>query len=371
MVTVPCDCEGANPGSTTLDYDGSASLACRPTIFSYYPAGNNDNAREADFICGAASVFNVPAMPALGQGDQEDGGHTMNWLQLGLTSPNVPALFAADFMTSTNNITGVPFSTSDALTADSINAAVAMWYLRLLLNDAHSNEGYSGLDQLKAGLNNYNSGSPSLTQAYAASVLWKAYGSAWDNPLGETPPSAPTTYGGAYMATGPAGMQCQAATGNGETSASLPTPSFEVPRKVQTTPLGKNAAGKRTVIFVKNDAPIDYASSIIIEQWYFGTKNYKEAYLTADVVFAARCAVSVLLFGLDNCVICVGGPAVSAIQAEATKMGFTLTPYGDFASWEIGTLIAPGFIDCAGSGSLESYNCGLTAAKASAAAGWG
>ena len=352
-MTVACGCSNPTSGSVSLYYDGTNPLACDDTLAQYYGGGGNyPNAFEADFLWGACAIFNVPTLAALAQAIQENGGHLNNWLQI---SQTVIDDFANQFMTP-NNETGVGFSTSDPLSADSINAAVAMWYLRQNLNTASSNYGYSGHNQLFAALNAYNSGTYSLDFTYAASVLWKGYGSQWAS-------VSSTTYLGSYMGASPAGTQCRANTGNASDLQSLPTPGFSVSSAQYDVPFGSNSNGRRTIILVGPSAPIDYASGVIIEQWCYGSP-YNEAYLTDDANVAAW---SAHVSG-NYCVICVGDPAINAIQNAAANYGITLESFSDFSQWD-GSPNA-GYINCNGSDALDSYNLGLAAAQQSASAGW-
>ncbi len=159
-MAVTCDdCSNPTSGTVTLSYDGANPLACDDTVAQYYSSGGTAYAYEADFLWGACSFFNIPSMIALAQAIQEGGGPGDNWMQLLSTTIDE---FASDFMTSTNNQTGVSFNTDDAVSADSINAVVAMWRLRRNLNETS----YSGHNALLAALNAYNSGTFSLTYAY-------------------------------------------------------------------------------------------------------------------------------------------------------------------------------------------------------------
>ncbi|MGH9070410.1 MAG: hypothetical protein ACRDX8_04395 [Acidimicrobiales bacterium] len=210
------------------------------------------------------------------------------------------------------------------------------------------------MTHIRAWRPKYNSGSLDLLFAYAASVLWKGYGSRWST-------EESTIYLGSYLATGPKGTQCRANTGGATVTADLPTPGFPITSVLRETPLGHNANGKRTIILVGEGASYDYASGIIIEQWCFSSPH-SEAYLTADAKVAATSAAS----GPDNCVICVGGPAVAAIQERAPL----LVGYPNFADWQVSDPVVRGFIDCNGADALESYRMGLAAAQVSAGAGW-
>jgi hypothetical protein len=194
----------------------------------------------------------------------------------------------------------------------------------------------------------------SLNQAYALSVLWKAYGSGYAS-------HSQTTYLGAFMATGPSGTQCRANTGSAQVYAALPTPGFGVPIVHYYAPFGYNANGRRTVILVGSRANEDYASGIIIEQWY--SIPYPEAFLTAANYLAAQAETSP-----NNCVICVGSPAVTAIQNAANYYGLSLESFSSFSAWESSP--NAGYINCAGSTAAQSYNLGLTAAQQAASAGW-
>lgn len=164
------------------------------------------------------------------------------------------------------------------------------------------------------------------------------------------------------MATGPSGTQCRANTGSAQVYAALPTPGFGVPIVQYYAPFGYNANGRRTVILVGSGANEDYASGIIIEQWYYSSP-YPEAFLTADNYLAAQAATSP-----NNCVICVGSPAVTAIQNAANYYGLSLESFSSFSAWESSP--NAGYINCAGSTAAQSYNLGLTAAQQAASAGW-
>lgn len=352
-MAVACNCTNPMSGTVNAYYDGTNPLACDDTGYNYFVInGTSARSYEADFVWGACSLFNLPAMVGISQVIQENGGHLNNWLQVG---SGAVSDFSTSFMTP-NNKTGTAFDTSITTSADSIDAAVAMWCLLQKMNTAASQCGYSGNNQILAALNSYNTGSSySLNQAYAFSVMWKGYGSGYAS-------HSQTTYLGAFMATGPSGTQCRANTGNALTYAALPTPGFGVPISQYYSPFGYNTNGKRTVILVGSGANEDYASGVIMEQWYYSSP-YAEAFLTADSDLAAQAATSPAV-----CVICVGGPAVTAIQNAANYYGLSLESFSSFSAWESSPNV--GYINCAGSDASQSYSLGLTAAQQAASAGW-
>ncbi|MGC8489231.1 MAG: hypothetical protein ACP5QO_13595 [Clostridia bacterium] len=305
-------------------------------------------------------MFSIPAMVGLAQAIQEDGGHLHNWFQL--ESGAITDFLDQFANNSNNNKTGVTITSTEVEDADSINAAGAMWYLKYWMNQCSS---YSGNDLLRAGLNAYNRGYDAneygylLDGGYGYSVLWKAYGSNYAS-------HSSTSWDGAYMATGPSRLQCAAGNpplGSSGVDEDLPTPGFTVPRTQYEAPYGYNSSGHRTVLFTY--ATADYVSGLAIETWLYNSP-YSEAYLTQGYDIAALTAKR----GLDFCVIVVGGPAYTQIIDTANSLGFHLTAYSDFAAWRSGAGTNPGFVNADGSSANDSYNLGLTAAKAAADAGW-
>ena len=359
VLTIDCTCSSLSKGATVSAYnDGSTTMSCEDTAYSFYgdnTGGSSVNAYEADFIWGAASMFSIPAMIGLGQAIQEHstGGHLNNWFNMG---SGATTDFLNDFANVTsNNYTGVTFTSNDVYYPDSINAAGAMWYLSQ--QKAHWSSTHSGNDLLCAMLTSYNAGqgyTHQLDGAYAYSVLWKAYGSNYAS-------HSTTSWDGAYMATGPSGQFCTAA--NGDSNVYLQTPGYTVPRTQYEAPYGYNSSGHRTVLFTY--ATADYVSGLAIETWLYNSP-YSEAYLTQGYDIAALTAKR----GLDFCVIVVGGPAYTQIIDTANSLGFHLTAYSDFAAWRSGAGTNPGFVNADGSSANDSYNLGLTAAKAAADAGW-
>ncbi len=360
-MTVACTCT-ALPTATPVSsrYPGG-SLACDDTVYSYYGSntgGSSAAAYEADFIWRAAAMFGIPSMVGLAQAIQQSAGHLNNWFQIELPAIDT---FLSDFV-NPNNHSVVTFTSADVEYLDSINAAGAMWSLKYWMNQSSS---YSGNELLRAGLNAYNRGSDArqygylLDGGYGYSVLWKAYGSDYAS-------HSSSYWDGAYMATGPAGLQCR--TGNPPAGSSgvdsdLPTPGFTVPRAHYDTPYGHNSSGHRIVLFTY--ANVDYVSGLAIEKWFYSSP-YPEAYLTQGYDIAAITASE----GLAYCVICVGGPAVREIESAASSLGLTLTSYSDFTAWRNGAATHPDYVNANGSDALNSYSLGKAAAVAAADAGW-
>lgn len=108
-----------------------------------------------------------------------------------------------------------------------------------------------------------------------------------------------------------------------------------------------------------------YVSGLQIENWFF-TSPYVEAYLTDDATAAAAMADG----GLVQCVIVIGGAALSAIKSAASSAGYSLTSYSTFTAWQNSAGTQPGYIDAAGSSVLNSYTLALSASQSAAANGW-
>ena len=71
-----------------------------------------------------------------------------------------------------------------------------------------------------------------------------------------------------------------------------------------------------------------------------------------------------------NCVAVdtVGGPAVSAIETEASDLGIQCESFNSFSAWFDSPNL--GFVNCNGSDAYDSYSLGNTAAKDASNAGW-
>ena len=195
-----CTCSTLPAGPTSAQPQAtSAGFVCENTLYAAFHGSSEGGSlgidREVNFLWGGCSFWSTPALVGLAQAIQEHGtsGLGNNWLRVGTSAISS---FVRDVITSTNNKTGQSFISSYASSFDAINAQVAMWALRDWMNYYHNADGYTGHDELIMALNGYNRGTDAaLNQAYAASVLWKAYGDAWSTASG-------TSWIGAYMATG-------------------------------------------------------------------------------------------------------------------------------------------------------------------------
>lgn len=347
----------SNPSNNTLSgilYSNDTTPVCDPTIWAYYDtSGDNANARMRDYLLGAASNWNLPTMVLLGQSIQERGGSESNWMQI--TDSDVFTDFVSDYVTP-NNHTGQSGSSLNYINADSINAALAAWYLGTdCLNNAEENDYAADWMTMSGALNNYNAGSTNAQgnyhYAYGLSVLFKAYGETYQN--------MSISYKGPYAATSLPGTQCR--FNYGATSGTILTPSFTVPSSEQYTPYGTNSSGKQIVILVA-DVP-DYVNGLFINQWLYEQANTRQAYLTKDANVAAYSAHS-----SDNyCVICMGGAAVTAIRNNS--FGYSLNEYTSFSSWYT-RADGAGYIDASGATYEDNYNDGLDAVQAAVSSSW-
>jgi hypothetical protein len=242
-----------------------------------------------------------------------------------------------------NNGTGQVFDSSYGLSFDAINAQIAMWYLRDLM-DHYSSLGYTGRDLVIWALNAYNrgEGGAAANQAYGYSILWKAYGDGWDT-------SVPTTWGGAYMANGPTADTVQCALqsppeGVTVTPNDVVTPSFSVPRTQYEMPWGTNSNGKAVVLFVASGDTGNYVSGYFVEQW-LAQNSHVGAMLTSDTEFAVDTALG---SGGNHSylVIAVGSNAATALE----NYDSSLAQFSSVSAWEgssvAGYVYASTYADC-------------------------
>jgi len=179
--------------------------------------------------------------------------------------------------------------------------------------------------------------------AYGYDILFLAYGDSYSTADG-------TTWSGAYMATGPDGEYpkismsptCDSAS---NTSVSFATPTYSIPTSDYDKPYGRDSYGGRVMLLTQTDK--DYASGLLLDQWC-KNNGKTQVMVLADVVMAATSAAA----GSELCVIAVGSPAVSAIEAENSG----LTPYANYADWYSGRTSSPGFINAAGATGYDSYH---------------
>ena len=166
-----------------------------------------------------------------------------------------------------------------------------------------------------------------LNQAYAASVLWKAYGDAWSTASG-------TTWIGAYMATGPTSdtVQCALASPNSgvtKAASSYATPGFSVSSAKHLTPWGTNTNSKAVVLFVVPGDEEKYVAGIFVEQW-LAQNNKVGIMLTSAEEFSAHTASESVSSGHDLLVIALGSDAATDLQDQDSS----LQEFSSIADWE-------------------------------------
>ena len=341
-----------NGGDIQAYTDGTSS--CESTIYTYYGGGSSrprttQAARMVDYVWGASSLWDTPAMPGLGIPIQEGGGSGNNWMQV------LSGASKFESFMSTYNVTGVTFDDSTIDSCDAVNAMAALYYLHYLFD----NDPYSGNEGLRWALNAYEAGSGQtpvelLTQGgYGYSVLFKAFGNTYSSADG-------LSYIGAYMATDPSGDQYE--TGWGTTSTSqLPTPGFPVPSAQYHVPWGSDSSTeeRRILLFVANDTAT--ASAAIICQNFNQASYPVFPVVLSDVAFAANSASK----GLTYCVIAVGTAAVTALSQQDSS----LHQYTDFSNWE-GQASGAGFIACDSTDGATNYSNANTYALNAYAHGW-
>lgn len=346
-----CTTEVDNTGAG-ITVMGIPGIAYGSSIACYYQsAGETDLAREVDFIWGAASQFGVPAKVALAHRVIENGTAGANPFQVFLPDRET----FTQWINEKKPSSAPDLATTMSSSADSINAAAAMYIWRDFYN-AVSSSFSSDHEKLLAGINAYHLGPGCVTShknyysegAYGYDILFLAQGDSYSSADG-------TTWSGAYIATGPEGEYAKLAMGScGGTNVatSFATPTYSIPSEHYYKPYGRDNFGGRVMVFTQADE--DYASGILMDQWCKNnTKTQVMVLAGADIAATSAAA------GTKLCVIAVGSPAVSAIQAQNPD----LVAYTSYTAWYDNRTSSPGFIDASGATGYDSYTKGLTAVQ--------
>ncbi len=215
---------------------------------------------------------------------------------------------------------------------------------------------YSGAHtRLVAAINGYRVGAycdtPDILTdgAYAFDILFLAYGDTYST-------ADVTTWSGGYMATGPKGLYPKVGMGKctsaSNVTVSFHTPTYSIPTDHYYKPYGRDNC--RGLVMVLPQTDEDYASGTLMDQWC--KNNTKtQVMVLADTVMAATSAAA----GTELCVIAVGSPAVTAIQAQDSA----LVAYTSYTAWYDNRTTNPGFIDASGATGYDSYVKGFNAVQ--------
>jgi hypothetical protein len=301
----------------------------------------------ADYMVGACSRFNLYSGAGLALGVQEGGGTGNNWLQLGSSAVSVfQSLWAA------NNGTGQPTPSASQVDAiDSLNAAAGIYYLSTRGDCGYSN--WQGLQARYSAYNGLCSGcSCPYPQAYAWSCLFLAYGNGYG--------VSGYTYDGAWYPASPSGTQTKYHNSPCGPGAYINPPTFSVSYGLRTIPLGSNSNGKQIVLLATEN--VDYVSSLQVNVNLYGSP-YRQAMVTSDADFAARVTQN-----YSYVVVCVGGPAVTAINSSASRLGLQCVSFSSFSAWEASP--SYGYVNCAGATRSQSYSEANTQTFDASQAGW-
>ncbi|MGH8889622.1 MAG: hypothetical protein ACRDV3_07640, partial [Acidothermaceae bacterium] len=165
---------------------------------------------------------------------------------------------------------------------------------------------------------------------------------------------------GTLYPTSPSGTQMKYANSPCGPGANINPPSFSVGYGLRTTPLGSNSNGKQIVLLATEN--VDYVSSLQVDVNLYGSP-YRQAMVTSDSDFAAQTTQN-----YSYVVICVGGPAVTAINNSASRLGIQCDSFASFSAWEASPNY--GYVNCAGATRSQSYSEANTQAFDASQAGW-